>query len=58
MKIDHLVSKTVYSLYYPDVESVITKILSEYDQSNYHNAYTKKQDEMHLSFMNKYKDWS
>lgn len=54
------VSKTVYSLFYPEVQEVVQKVLSDNSnyQSDYHNAFTKKQDDMHKSFFETYKNWS
>lgn len=54
-------SKTVYSFYYPEVESLIDEFLKSIDDSfhkRYFNSSASKQDEFHLSFFEGFKNWS
>lgn len=55
-------SKTVYSLCYPETESLLKGIWESSHILGLHNMYdntwTKKQDEYHHTFANSFKNWS
>ena len=55
------ISKTVYSLYLPDVEDVIDRLLKNTDKAfhqRYCEAHTSKQDAYHHTFFDTFKKWS
>ena len=54
------ISKTVYSLYFPETASIVKKLWENQEplHSMYEAAYTKKQDPYHLSFGETFKKWS
>jgi hypothetical protein len=47
-----IVSKTVYSLYYPETASIIEEICRDFPHDIYREAWTKKQDPLHDQFLN------
>lgn len=52
-------SKTVYSMCFPESEKALSLLLKENDFSNlYNNTWSKKQDEYHLSYSESFKRWS
>jgi hypothetical protein len=53
------ITRTVYSLCYPESDKVLKDLLSQKSIiPMYHDAYSKKQDNSHIDFLNQYKDWS
>lgn len=56
---DLKLSKTVYSLCFPETELALKNFLSENDFSNlYTETWTKKQDQYHIEFAETFKNWS
>lgn len=54
------ISKTVYSLYFPETQKVLSTLWHQETELHhlYTNAYTKKQDAYHLGFSEMFKQWS
>lgn len=54
------ITKTVYSMCYPESKIVLDELLSKKDEihSMYSETFTKKQDAYHHSFLNAFKNWS
>ncbi len=54
------ITKTVYSTCYPETKQVLDELLDKKDEihSMYSEAFTKKQDAYHHSFLNAFKNWS
>ena len=55
------ISKTVYSFYYPEVENVVNDFLRNVNNdfhSRYYDSASNKQDKYHLTFLDKFKQWS
>jgi hypothetical protein len=56
---DFKLSKTVYSLCFPETELAFKNFISNNNFSNlYTQTWTKKQDEYHIEFENSFKEWS
>jgi aspartate/methionine/tyrosine aminotransferase len=56
------ISKTVYSLCYPETENLLKKVWENSNELGLHgmydNTWTKKQDEYHHTFAESFKTWS
>lgn len=56
---DFKISKTVYSLCFPETENLLRSFLSKNDFSDFYNeTWTKKQDLYHLELSEGFKEWS
>jgi len=51
-------SPTVYSLFYPETQTVIDRISRVYPHEMYTEAWTKKQDSMHDEFLEAWQLWA
>lgn len=54
------ISKTVYSLCFPETKKVLESLWKESDNLHdmYSETWTKKQDDYHITFANTFKEWS
>ncbi len=52
------VSRTVYALYLPETKQIVDRLWNEKPHFMYEEAYSKKQDQYHVSFLNEYKIFS
>lgn len=51
------ISKTVYSLYYPETRKIVDSLWSSRPHEWYEDNYTKKQNDMHEPFLSTWADW-
>lgn len=52
------ISRTVYALCIPETKQVVERLWNEKPHFMYEEAYSKKQDQYHVSFLNEYKKFS
>jgi histidinol-phosphate/aromatic aminotransferase/cobyric acid decarboxylase-like protein len=52
------ITKTVYSLYWPETRLVVDELWKSCPHDLYTEPYTKKQDKEHITFLEKWKEWS
>lgn len=50
-------SKTVYSLYWPETRQVVDSLWNSAPHNWYEENYTKKQNDMHAPFLNGWREW-
>ncbi len=53
-----MLTRTVYSLYYPETRAVVDRLWSEHHHEWYERAYEKHQDAMHVEFLETWRAWS
>jgi hypothetical protein len=53
-----VITRTVYSLYYPETRSVVDSLWGERHHEWYERAYEKRQDAMHVEFLDTWRAWS
>src|SRR3954470_19673859 len=53
-----MMTRTVYSLYYPETREVAERLWSEKHHDWYERAYEKPQDAMHVEFLETWRAWS
>lgn len=51
------ITRTVYSLYLPETRKVIDELTHPFPHDMYEEAETKKQDEMHMPFLDGWRSW-
>lgn len=52
------ISKTVYAAYYPETRKIVDIFIDDFPHEMYEEAWTKKQDEYHKPFMDRFKTWA
>lgn len=55
---DDKISKTVYSLIWPETKFVINDLANAFPHDLYEEPYLKKQDHLHVEFFDTWKNWS
>jgi hypothetical protein len=53
-----VITRTVYSLYYPETRAVVDVLWGERHHDWYERAYEKRQDAMHVEFLETWRAWS
>lgn len=53
-----MITRTVYSLYYPETKAVVDELWAGRHHEWYERAYEKHQDGMHVAFLEEWKRWS
>jgi histidinol-phosphate/aromatic aminotransferase/cobyric acid decarboxylase-like protein len=53
-----LITKTVYSWYFPETRQVVDTLWRERPHALYEQAYTKRQDGMHGPFLARWREWA
>lgn len=53
-----MMTRTVYSLYYPETRAIVERLWNEKHHEWYERAYEKHQDAMHVEFLETWRAWS